>query len=70
MEKGKSCGDSPSVRAARLAQRHTSAADETPRTLDKFRVRSWNQESPKLWEARSPLYRGRCFQVNTHFAVC
>ena len=35
----------------------------------KERIEYWIESPPKLWEARSRLYRSQILQVNTHFAA-
>ena len=35
----------------------------------KLTIFIWTESPPKLWEARSRLYRSQILQVNTHFAA-
>ena len=39
------------------------------RTMSKERIEYWIESPPKLWEARSRLYRSQNLKVNTHFAA-
>ena len=50
-------------------ERKQESYKEWIHTRNKEGIKYWIESPPKLWEARSRLYRSQILQVNTHFAA-